>query len=51
MSDYWTPTHYAVEHEDAETLARLLARGADPFLRSRPGRTAAAYPHQQTSRR
>ncbi|GGY83138.1 ankyrin repeat domain-containing protein [Streptomyces omiyaensis] len=30
MSDYWTPTHYAVEHEDAETLARLLARGADP---------------------
>ncbi|MFJ6252683.1 MULTISPECIES: ankyrin repeat domain-containing protein [unclassified Streptomyces] len=30
MSDYWTPAHFAVEHEDAETLARLLARGADP---------------------
>ncbi|MFE7546458.1 ankyrin repeat domain-containing protein [Streptomyces gardneri] len=30
MSDYWTPAHFAVEHEDAETLARLLAAGADP---------------------
>ncbi|MFC9797247.1 ankyrin repeat domain-containing protein [Streptomyces sp. NPDC127584] len=30
MSDYWTPSHYAVEHEDAEALARLLAEGADP---------------------
>ncbi|MFF2305591.1 ankyrin repeat domain-containing protein [Streptomyces sp. NPDC058128] len=30
MSDYWTPTHFAVEHEDTETLARLLANGADP---------------------
>ncbi|MFF7436977.1 ankyrin repeat domain-containing protein [Streptomyces sp. NPDC008122] len=30
MNDYWTPTHHAVEHEDAETLARLLANGADP---------------------
>ncbi|MGY3678121.1 ankyrin repeat protein [Streptomyces sp. TE33382] len=30
MSDYWTPAHHAVEHEDAETLARLLANGADP---------------------
>ncbi|WP_327320285.1 ankyrin repeat domain-containing protein [Streptomyces sp. NBC_01235] len=30
MSDYWTPAHHAVEHEDAETLARLLADGADP---------------------
>ncbi|MFE0805460.1 ankyrin repeat domain-containing protein [Streptomyces sp. NPDC058812] len=30
MSDYWTPAHDAVEHEDAETLARLLANGADP---------------------
>ncbi|MET9047042.1 MULTISPECIES: ankyrin repeat domain-containing protein [unclassified Streptomyces] len=30
MSDYWTPAHLAVEHEDAETLARLLADGADP---------------------
>lgn len=26
----WTPTHHAVEHEDAEALARLLADGADP---------------------
>ncbi|MGV9503848.1 ankyrin repeat domain-containing protein [Streptomyces sp. NPDC003642] len=30
MNDYWTPAHFAVEHEDAETLARLLATGADP---------------------
>ncbi|WP_210574232.1 ankyrin repeat domain-containing protein [Streptomyces sp. GESEQ-4] len=30
MSGYWTPAHHAVEHEDAETLARLLADGANP---------------------
>ncbi|MFE3788184.1 ankyrin repeat domain-containing protein [Streptomyces goshikiensis] len=30
MSDYWTPAHHAVEHEDAEALARLLAGGSDP---------------------
>lgn len=30
VSDYWTPAHFAVEHEDAETLARLLAAGTDP---------------------
>ncbi len=30
VSDYWTPAHHAVEHEDAATLARLLADGADP---------------------
>jgi len=30
VSDYWTPAHQAVEHEDAETLARLLADGSDP---------------------
>ena len=30
VSDYWTPAHHAVEHEDAETLARLLADGSDP---------------------
>ncbi|MFB7374901.1 ankyrin repeat domain-containing protein [Streptomyces sp. NPDC056222] len=30
MSDYWTPAHHAVEHEDAEALARLLANGSDP---------------------
>ncbi|MGW0373804.1 ankyrin repeat domain-containing protein [Streptomyces coeruleorubidus] len=30
MSDYWTPAHQAVEQEDAETLARLLAAGSDP---------------------
>ncbi|MFJ3206102.1 ankyrin repeat domain-containing protein [Streptomyces sp. NPDC086989] len=30
MSDYWTPAHYAVENEDAEALARLLADGSDP---------------------
>jgi hypothetical protein len=27
---YWTPAHQTVEHEDAETLARQLADGADP---------------------
>jgi len=30
VSDYWTPVHQAVEQEDAEALARLLAAGADP---------------------
>ncbi|MEU9662625.1 ankyrin repeat domain-containing protein [Streptomyces chartreusis] len=30
MSDSWTPAHHAVEHEDADTLARLLADGSDP---------------------
>ncbi|CAM3998239.1 ankyrin repeat domain-containing protein [Nocardiopsis gilva] len=30
MNRYWTPAHEAVEHEDTETLARLLADGADP---------------------
>jgi len=30
VSEYWTPTRHAVEHEDAETLARLLADGSDP---------------------
>ncbi len=30
MSDYWTPAHQAVEQEDAEALARLLAAGSDP---------------------
>ncbi|MFI8895463.1 ankyrin repeat domain-containing protein [Streptomyces paradoxus] len=30
MSDYWTPAHRAVEQEDAEALARLLAAGSDP---------------------
>ncbi|MEG8281382.1 ankyrin repeat domain-containing protein [Streptomyces sp. AHA2] len=30
MSDYWTPAHQAVEQEDAEALARLLAVGSDP---------------------
>ncbi|WP_445525878.1 ankyrin repeat domain-containing protein [Streptomyces cyslabdanicus] len=30
MSDYWTPAHHAVEHQDAETLAGLLADGSDP---------------------
>ncbi|WP_415939936.1 ankyrin repeat domain-containing protein [Streptomyces sp. 039-1] len=30
MSDYWTPAHHAVEHDDTEALARWLAGGADP---------------------
>lgn len=30
MEDHWTPAHSAVEHEDAEALARLLAAGTDP---------------------
>ncbi|MEV5910167.1 hypothetical protein DMH25_15520 [Streptomyces sp. WAC 01325] len=30
MSDYWPAAHHAVEHEDVETLARLLADGSDP---------------------
>ena len=30
VSYYWTPAHQAVEQEDAEALARLLAAGSDP---------------------
>lgn len=30
MSDFWTPAHDTVEHEDTETLARFLAEGSDP---------------------
>ncbi|MGW7499135.1 ankyrin repeat domain-containing protein [Streptomyces luteogriseus] len=30
MENIWTPAHQAVENEDAETLAQLLARGGDP---------------------
>lgn len=30
VSDYWTPAHQAVEQEDAQALARLLAAGSDP---------------------
>lgn len=30
VSDHWTPAHQAVEQEDAEALARLLAAGSDP---------------------
>ncbi|WP_432119707.1 ankyrin repeat domain-containing protein [Streptomyces sp. bgisy032] len=39
MSDYWTPAHQAVEQEDAEAPARLLAFGADPELADPDGRT------------
>ncbi|MEV5009119.1 ankyrin repeat domain-containing protein [Streptomyces sp. NPDC093064] len=30
MESIWTPAHEAVENEDAETLAQLLAQGVDP---------------------
>ncbi|WP_225080138.1 ankyrin repeat domain-containing protein [Streptomyces sp. CoT10] len=30
MESIWAPAHEAVENEDAETLAQLLARGVDP---------------------
>ncbi|MFI9605555.1 ankyrin repeat domain-containing protein [Streptomyces sp. NPDC052043] len=30
MENIWTPAHQAVENEDAETLAQLLAKGVDP---------------------
>ncbi|MGH4035309.1 ankyrin repeat domain-containing protein [Actinomycetota bacterium Odt1-20B] len=29
MENTWTPAHQAVENEDAETLAQLLAQGVD----------------------
>ncbi|MCX5393723.1 hypothetical protein [Streptomyces sp. NBC_00094] len=48
VSGYWTPAHYAVEREDAEALASLLAR-ADPELADPDGRTprgmATFYDH------
>ncbi len=30
MENTWTPAHQAVESEDAQTLAQLLAKGSDP---------------------
>ncbi|WP_369229478.1 ankyrin repeat domain-containing protein [Streptomyces sp. R21] len=36
MIGYWTPAHDAVEHENAETLAWLLADGADPSADPEP---------------
>lgn len=30
VENTWTPAHQAVENEDAETLAQLLAEGVDP---------------------
>ncbi|WP_028805534.1 ankyrin repeat domain-containing protein [Streptomyces sp. 142MFCol3.1] len=30
MENIWTPAHQAVENEDAEALAQLLAEGVDP---------------------
>ncbi|MFJ3718058.1 ankyrin repeat domain-containing protein [Streptomyces sp. NPDC090057] len=30
MESIWTPAHLAVENEDAQILARLLAEGVDP---------------------
>ncbi|MFF4904008.1 ankyrin repeat domain-containing protein [Streptomyces sp. NPDC001260] len=30
MENTWTPAHQAVENQDAETLAQLLAKGVDP---------------------
>ncbi|WP_432042657.1 ankyrin repeat domain-containing protein [Streptomyces cadmiisoli] len=30
MENTWTPAHQAVENEDAEILAQLLAEGVDP---------------------
>ncbi|WP_329344589.1 ankyrin repeat domain-containing protein [Streptomyces sp. NBC_00663] len=30
MENIWTPAHQAVEDEDAEALAQLLAKGVDP---------------------
>ncbi|MEU2619663.1 ankyrin repeat domain-containing protein [Streptomyces sp. NPDC007157] len=30
MENTWTPAHQAVESEDAQTLAQLLAKGVDP---------------------
>ncbi|WP_425581068.1 hypothetical protein [Streptomyces avermitilis] len=52
MSDYWTPAHQAVEQEDAEALAQLLAAGFDPdeafsnmmVQRWRPSRCEVSIP-------
>lgn len=30
VSNYWPPAHQAVEQEDAQALAQLLATGSDP---------------------
>lgn len=30
VENIWTPAHQAVENEDAEALAQLLAKGVDP---------------------
>jgi ankyrin repeat protein len=36
-SSGWTPLHTALHHEQFRTAARLLARGADPNIRSQQG--------------
>jgi len=41
-SSGWTPLHVALHHEQFQTAARLLERGADPNIRSDQGRTVMA---------
>lgn len=41
-SSGWTPLHVALHHEQFEMAARMLARGADPNIRSHQGRSVMA---------
>ena len=41
-SSGWTPLHVALHHEQFVTAARMLARGADPNIRSHQGTTVMA---------
>jgi ankyrin repeat protein len=46
-SSGWTPLHVALHHEQFVTAARMLARGADPNIRSHQGTTVMAMAAQE----
>lgn len=41
-SSGWTPLHMALHHEQFATAAKLLARGADPGIRTKQGHSPLA---------
>lgn len=47
MSSGWTPLHVALHHEQFDTAARLLERGADPAIRSAQGKTVVAMAEEE----
>jgi ankyrin repeat protein len=47
MSSGWTALHIALHHEQFNTAALLLARGADPAIRSGQGKTVVALAEEE----